>query len=1158
MKKNEHDFRKLLMKLTSVYILLALGLQGVLANEANAQSLRSTKISLERGSYTVRNVLNKVEDQTDFNFTYYESEVDLGAAYSIDRTYDSLFDLLYDLSLEKHFRFNRVNKSIAISKIQQQKKEPEIVEQLQVSGVVLDENGQPLPGATIVAKGSSIGTTTDFDGNFEVAVNSDAFLLVSYIGYLTKEVPVNGQTSVTISLQLDTQKLQEVVVIGYGTSSKEKISGAVTSIDQEEIQQYSNANFDQAIVGKLAGVNILTNARNPGDGNTITIRGAGSITRDANPLVVVDGFPLAEGSSLNVINPNDIASIDVIKDAASAAIYGSRAANGVIMITTKKGKGKKLTVELRSVMGLQEKTGSYDLLNAYDAAKFFRDGRNNAYLKNHENVSVNDSEEQRIANGANVRELILDYTVPYLNNELGLTDFDWEDAVYRTGLVQNHYVNISGSTEATNYAASLGYTNEEGIVITADQKRYTTNLKLNTKLGKYFKFGINLNGYYAERGLTNGGNGYRFPIDPAGRAMVYMFPFFSAYDDTNPTGYNIEAQILANRPYNANMQENPVAMAELSKYDRREFRTFGNTYLSFEPIDNLVLKTSLGYLLESKFTDQYAPMLTGSYRRLISERDSNQGSESRSDQGDILVENTANYTFDIGKHSFNALLGQSFQKSSYTSLSVNGYDFPNDIIQNIDGSTEQTASASRSKWTQLSYFGRILYDYDDRYFLSGSIRTDGSSRFGKDNRYGTFSSFSAGWVLSNESFFPENDILTYAKLRYSWGQTGNNQIGNYAQYASISTGRDYPYDGTLSPGAAPSSAPSYSLGWETNTSNNFGVDLGFFNKINLGVDYYIADISDLLLDRPVPKHTGFNSSLQNIGEMRNKGWEFELNGSNFNIGGLSLGFNANLTTNENEIISLGGADELYEGGNQRFITRVGESLANLYGYKIIGLLKSEEEVAEYKSRKNTTLSAEVGDYIFQDTDGNDIIDADDRVLLGDYNPEVTYGFGIDLAYEGFDLNLNFNGTMGRVAYDLMTSNYLEYGEAFTNTNYSYFNNYWDPVSNPEGYLAPPDAYGNTATRKASRNPTSYNVLDADYLRLRSVQLGYNLPSGVLDQFHLQAMRVYVSANNLHTWTKYRGMNPDGGYTGNPLDRGYIQGTTSVPRLISVGINLTLQ
>ncbi|UBZ13968.1 TonB-dependent receptor [Flagellimonas marinaquae] len=1146
------------MKLTSVYILLALGLQGVLANEANAQSLRSTKISLERGSYTVRNVLNKVEDQTDFNFTYYESEVDLGAAYSIDRTYDSLFDLLYDLSLEKHFRFNRVNKSIAISKIQQQKKEPEIVEQLQVSGVVLDENGQPLPGATIVAKGSSIGTTTDFDGNFEVAVNSDAFLLVSYIGYLTKEVPVNGQTSVTISLQLDTQKLQEVVVIGYGTSSKEKISGAVTSIDQEEIQQYSNANFDQAIVGKLAGVNILTNARNPGDGNTITIRGAGSITRDANPLVVVDGFPLAEGSSLNVINPNDIASIDVIKDAASAAIYGSRAANGVIMITTKKGKGKKLTVELRSVMGLQEKTGSYDLLNAYDAAKFFRDGRNNAYLKNHENVSVNDSEEQRIANGANVRELILDYTVPYLNNELGLTDFDWEDAVYRTGLVQNHYVNISGSTEATNYAASLGYTNEEGIVITADQKRYTTNLKLNTKLGKYFKFGINLNGYYAERGLTNGGNGYRFPIDPAGRAMVYMFPFFSAYDDTNPTGYNIEAQILANRPYNANMQENPVAMAELSKYDRREFRTFGNTYLSFEPIDNLVLKTSLGYLLESKFTDQYAPMLTGSYRRLISERDSNQGSESRSDQGDILVENTANYTFDIGKHSFNALLGQSFQKSSYTSLSVNGYDFPNDIIQNIDGSTEQTASASRSKWTQLSYFGRILYDYDDRYFLSGSIRTDGSSRFGKDNRYGTFSSFSAGWVLSNESFFPENDILTYAKLRYSWGQTGNNQIGNYAQYASISTGRDYPYDGTLSPGAAPSSAPSYSLGWETNTSNNFGVDLGFFNKINLGVDYYIADISDLLLDRPVPKHTGFNSSLQNIGEMRNKGWEFELNGSNFNIGGLSLGFNANLTTNENEIISLGGADELYEGGNQRFITRVGESLANLYGYKIIGLLKSEEEVAEYKSRKNTTLSAEVGDYIFQDTDGNDIIDADDRVLLGDYNPEVTYGFGIDLAYEGFDLNLNFNGTMGRVAYDLMTSNYLEYGEAFTNTNYSYFNNYWDPVSNPEGYLAPPDAYGNTATRKASRNPTSYNVLDADYLRLRSVQLGYNLPSGVLDQFHLQAMRVYVSANNLHTWTKYRGMNPDGGYTGNPLDRGYIQGTTSVPRLISVGINLTLQ
>src|SRR5690606_3721494 len=477
-------------------------------------------------------------------------------------------------------------------------------------------------------------------------------------------------------------------------------------------------------------------------------------------------------------------------------------------------------------------------------------------------------------------------------------------------------------------------------------------------------FGVNMNGYYSERGLTNGSDQYRYPIDPAGRAMVYMYPFFSAYDDSHLTGYNIEAQIRANRPYNANMQENPVAMAELSKYDRREFRSFGTTYLSYEPIDNLVLKTSLGYLLDSKFTDQYAPMLTGAYRELISERNSQQGSESRTDQGDILIENTANYTLDIGHSSFNVLAGQSFQKSYASGLSVDGFDFPNDIIENINGSTVQTASASRSRWTQLSYFGRLMYDYKDTYFLTGSIRTDGSSRFGRDNRYGVFGSFSAGWVLSNESFFPENDVLTFAKLRYSWGQTGNNQIGNYAQYASIGTGRDYPYDGTLHPRAAPASAPSYALTWETHTSNNFGVHLNFVNKIRLGVDYYVADITDLLLDRPVPKHTGFNNSLQNIGEMRNKGWEFQLSGSNFNLGDLSFGFDANLATNNNEILSLGGAEELYEGGNQRFITRVGESLANLYGYKIIGILRSEEEVAEYTNRKNTTLSAEVGDYIF--------------------------------------------------------------------------------------------------------------------------------------------------------------------------------------------------
>ena len=1032
--------------------------------------------------------------------------------------------------------------------------------QKKVSGTVTDSGGDPLPGASVVEKGTTNGAVSDFNGDYTLVTLSDVpTLIVSYLGFETVEKSV-GPSALTLNfvLQESSNVLDDVVVIGYGTSSKEKITGAVASIDAASIQEYSNANFDQAIVGKLPGVDILTNARNPGDGNTITIRGAGSITRDANPLVVVDGFPLAEGSSLNVLNPNDIATIDVIKDAASSAIYGSRAANGLIMITTKKGRSKKPTVQINSVVGIQERTGTYDLLNAYDAAIFFRDGRNNAYLKNHANVSVDDTEQQRIANGANVRELLLDYTVPYLNKEQGLTDFDWEDAVYRAALVQNHYVNISGSTDASDYSVSLGYTDEEGIVITADQKRYTTNVKLNTRLGQRLNFGINLNGYYSERGLTNGSDQYRYPIDPAGRAMVYMYPFFSAYDDSHLTGYNIEAQIRANRPYNANMQENPVAMAELSKYDRREFRSFGTTYLSYEPIDNLVLKTSLGYLLDSKFTDQYAPMLTGAYRELISERNSQQGSESRTDQGDILIENTANYTLDIGHSSFNVLAGQSFQKSYASGLSVDGFDFPNDIIENINGSTVQTASASRSRWTQLSYFGRLMYDYKDTYFLTGSIRTDGSSRFGRDNRYGVFGSFSAGWVLSNESFFPENDILTFAKLRYSWGQTGNNQIGNYAQYASIGTGRDYPYDGTLHPGAAPSSAPSYSLTWETNTSNNFGADFSFFNKIRLGVDYYVANITDLLLDRPVPKHTGFDQSLQNIGEMQNKGWEFSLSTSDINIGNVNLGLNANLATNNNEIISLGGPEELYEGGSQRFITRVGESLANLYGYKIIGMLKSEEEAEAYKSRKRTTLSAEVGDYIFQDTDGNDIIDADDRVLLGDYNAEVTYGFGLNLSYKGFDMSMNFNGTMGRMAFDENTSRYLEYGEAFTNTNYHYFNNYWDPVHNPDGFLAAPDAYGNTATRAASRNPTNYNVLDADYLRLRSVQLGYNLPSQVLQQLHIKNMRVYVSANNMKTWTKFRGMNPDGGDTGNPLNRGYIHGTTAVPRLISAGINLTFQ
>ncbi|WP_303451383.1 TonB-dependent receptor [Wenyingzhuangia sp. 2_MG-2023] len=1117
-----------------------------------------SKITLQLQNAKVSSVLDEIENNSNYRFIYKVKDVDLNRIVSINVEEKSIKDILSLVFNNSNTAYNIVNERIYLTFTS--KNEQNKVQQAKITakGVITDKNGDPLPGASVVEKGTNKGVVSDFDGNYTFDSFSETLTLeVSYIGFKTAVRTITASTNtLNFVLEESSSKLDEVVMIGYGTNSKERLTGAVASITDKQIQKYANANFDQAIVGKLAGVNILTNARNPGDGNSITIRGAGSITRDAQPLVVVDGFPLAEGSSLNIINSNDIETIDVIKDAASAAIYGSRAANGLIMITTKKGKRKKPVVEIRSVIGMQERTGSYDLLNAYDAAVFFKDGRNNAYLKNHANANIDDTEAERLANGANVRELILDYTTPYLNNEAGLTDFDWEDAVYRVGKIENHYVNVSGATDKTDYSASLGFTNEEGIVISADQKRYTANLKLNTEINDQFTYGMNINGYYADRGLTNGSDNYRFPIDPAGRAMVYMYPFFSAYDDSDPTGYNIEAQINANKPYNANMQENPVAMAALSKYHRREFKSFGNTYLSYQPIKNLVFKTSLGYLLESKFTDQFAPMLTGSYRRLISERDTRQASESRSDQVDVLVENTLNYKFDIGNHSFTTLLGQSFQKSSYTSLSVVGDNFPNDIIENVNGSTTQTASASRSKWTQLSYFGRLIYDYKDTYFLTASIRTDGSSRFGQDNRYGTFGSFSAGWIFSNESFFPENDFVTYAKLRYSWGETGNNQIGNYSQFASIGRGKDYPYDNTLSAGAAPTSAPSYSLTWETNTSNNFGLDLAFFKKINLGIDYYIANISDLLLDRPLPTHTGYNNSLQNIGEMENKGWEFELSTSQLKVGNLNIGFNANLTTNENKIISLGGVEEMYEGSNQRFITRVGESLGNLYGYKIIGLLKTEAEVADYKNKKNTTFTAEVGDYIFQDSNGDDIIDAEDRVLLGDYNAEVTYGFGINMDYKGFDLSMDFNGTLGRVAFDENTSRYLEYGEAFTNTNYHYFNNYWDPISNPEGFLAPPDAYGNTSTRQASRNPTNYNVLDADYLRLRNIQVGYNLPSTALNFMKLASMRVYVSANNLYTWTDYRGMNPDGGDTGNPLNRGHVQGTTSVPRVVSAGVNLS--
>lgn len=1147
-------WKKIMRTSIIIYSLLLCMTQLLQAFPVKGQTL-DKKVDVVFKTMLLQEAIDQIERTNNVLFAYNSKELDLQRNIPAKRFIDTRLDevLRYLFAGTKVGFREDVSGTVTLFPLQQNG---------HLGGRVTDVNGNPVAGATVLIRELQRSTSTDNEGYFHVEVQPGTYTIsVSFISYTSRiisgvVVKAGENTNSNVVLEEAQDQLQEVVVIGYGTNKKERVTGAITSIDEKEFQNYANANIDQVMVGKMAGVDILTNARNPGDANSIIIRGPGSITRGANPLIVVDGFPLAEGSSLNVLNPNDIQSIDVIKDAASSAIYGSRAANGLIMITTKNGRRRGPTVQLHSSMGVQERTGSYDLLNAYDAAVFFADGRNNAYLKNHADADINDTEAERLAKGANVRELLLGYTVPYLQNQPGLTDFNWEDAVYRAGRVQNHYLNIGGATDATNYTASIGYTDEEGVVITADQKRYTANFKLNTTINKHLEYGISVNGYYAKRGLTNSNNNYTFPIDPAGQAMVYMYPFFSAYDASNPTGYNIEAQIRANRPYNANMQENPVAMAELSKYESTEFNSFGSTYLAFTPIDNLTIKSSLGYLYGNTFTDHFAPMTVGAYRQLISERSDLQGFENRVQQVDFLWENTADYKFNFSKHNFSALLGQSFQSSKTSGVLVNGLNFPNDIIENIGGSTLQTASVSRNTWTQASYFGRLMYDYDNRYLFTGSVRTDGSSRFGTENRYGTFASFSAGWNVSNEAFFPKNKTLTFTKLRYSWGQTGNNQIGNYAQYATIGRDANYPYDGTLSPGAGPATAPAYGLTWETNVSNNIGIDLGFFNKVDLGVNYYIANISNLLLDRPVPTHTGYSQSLQNIGEMENKGWEFELSTSNLRLGDLGIGINANLSTNKNKILSLGGANEMYEDGNQRFITRVGEPLANLYGYKIIGLLKSQEEVDAYRQTTRTTLSAEVGDYIFQDTDGNGIIDANDRILFGDYSPEMTYGFGVSLSYKGFDMNVSFNGTVGRLAYDEMTSRYLEYGEAFTNTNYHYFNNYWDPQRNPDGFLAAPDAYGNTAARRASRNPTNYNVLDADYFRIRNLQLGYNLNPRLLERFRLQGLRIYVSVNNLHTFTKYRGMNPDGGDTGNPLNRGHVFGTTAVPRIISGGVNLS--
>ncbi|MEH6682303.1 MAG: TonB-dependent receptor [Sediminicola sp.] len=1123
---------------------------------SDQKNIKETKVSIKLKNARLTDIFSELGAESGYLFSYGQYIIQKRNTYDAVYKNSPLDQILGQLSKEANFKYVVDGDNILVT--------GNDFQQTTVTGIITDEQGEPLPGASIVLKGTSNGVSSDFDGNYSIgAALPDAVLVFSYLGYKVQEIPVAGKATINVQLQPDMGQLDEVVVIGYGSMAKEKFNGAVSKIENESLNNYSTANFEQAISGNVAGIQVIENGKNPGDNSIIQIRGINTLTAGSEPLIVVDGIPLTEGSSFSSISNQDIESINILKDAASASIYGSRASNGVILITTKKGKKGKLAVTYDTYYGFQERIDNYRLVDAYDAAIFTLDSRNNGYVSGGDGRSIEDDNATRDANGGGKRSRIPTFLQDYLDGKPGLTNTDWGDAVYRSAGQQNHYLNLSGGTETTNYAVSFGYLDQDNIVIDSDFERFTNNIQINSEVNDRIRFGITSNTSLVnsnptgKRASADHGTADGSQPDP-GMGFYMMDPYYPVY---NPDGtLAISAQLEDhNDNWDGPIAENVVASALMTDYFERRFRVFGNTYLELEPIDGLKVRTVFGGDYRTLFSEFFAPSTLGRYRTPIANNFAMANEINRRTEN-YISENFVTYLKSFGKHNLDVLLGYSYQQESNYLTMLQGSDFADDNLRNIAGSANVSVDVRRSKWALESYFSRLQYDYDNKYFLSAAIRKDGSSRFGANSRYADFISFSGGWTLSNEAFFPKNEVVDFAKLRASWGQTGNNQIDDFSSLSLIKES-NYTIDGQLVSGSAIATAPNADLSWETNTSLNVGLDMGFFgNKIVLTAEYYNSRTEDLLLDVPVPQQSGYSSSLQNKGELENKGFELELKGNNYMVGGLKVGFNANFTTNQNKVLALGDGQEriIQSNGGIDFLTEVGGSIAQFYTYDVTGVFKTQEQLDDAVNGGVVPLSGtEVGDYVVRDANGDGRITPDDRVTQGDYNPEFTYGFGVSLTYGELDFSAQFTGVEGRKVADGMLSN-SEAGEGFTIPTQYYFDNYYSPTRNPDGVLRSPDFSSFSSAGRATR-ASNLAVLDANYFRLRSLQMGYTFSGTVTDYLNINHLRLYLTGNNIFNTTSYRGLSAEGlddrNNEGKTLSRGSIRTGSPITRFLALGLNV---
>jgi TonB-linked SusC/RagA family outer membrane protein len=1010
-----------------------------------------------------------------------------------------------------------------------------------LTGTVSESLGQVLPGVNVLLKGTTNGTTTDSDGKYSITVPDNGILVFSFIGYETLELPTGNRTVLDVNLVPSLQTLGEIVVVGYGTQRSEDVTGAVSTIDQEVIKDLPVSSVDQKMMGQVAGVQIRQLSGAPGAGTSVKIRGSGSLGAGNEPLYVVDGMPYSAGLNRDVnplllINPNDIESITVLKDASSTAIYGSRGANGVIMITTKKGNYDRTDVSVSSMTGFQQvpQKGRPDLLSQRDFVELQRDKID---------IAVRRAESREPA--------INDYPVEYQNPEQLVGDgTDWYDLLLQTARVQDHNVSILKGSKESRLTLNLGYFKQEGTIRHTGVERFSGKLGMESSIGKVLTVGASLQPTFIEQTRTHTNSDRSDLLGVANWANPVMTP----YDEKGELAPYIQSP--RSKYHSAWSFPNPLFVLRETTQTHKQFQNLGIAYVEWDITPELKARTSLNTIWSTSKFFQYIPSTVGAPNRPPT-AGTGRSSNSRGESFDWLIENTLTYERTFNQHRINALAGYTTQKNSGNSISLNADPYANDLIQTVNAAQAiKSWGQSVNEWSMISYLGRINYAFKDRYLLTATLRSDGSSRFGIENRYAFFPSVAGAWRISEEEFLKSQKAIDDLKVRVSYGKSGNNNIGNYAHLAAINAG-SYVF-GNQQVTASYVGLSNPFLTWEESKQIDAGIDVQMFNnRLSLVVDYYHRESVNMLLDNVIPAITGFNNQTVNQGNVRNNGIELSLGGSpvarqfNWDV-------NMNVAFNRNKILSLNdNGDRILAGnndGNPTHISLVGKPIGQFFGY-IFDRLYTAEDIADPNIIK--TPQVYEGNVKYKDLDGDGIInDVLDYTIIGSPHPDFIFGLTNSFSYKGLSLNVIVNGQYGGQVMNGMRQT-IDNLQGFFNVTQEWVNR-WRSTEQPgdgQHYGVP------KLTPSLGHRVSDLWVEDASYLRIANVSLGYTLPSTWVERTRFAtSCRLYITAQNLATFTNYGGANPeaqsDNNNVSNILAPGFDMTSYPLARTVSMGINLS--